>query len=80
MRETIMKDWTFMRWLRLIMGAFIVFNSFSDKNYLFAIIGALFIFQAFTNTGCAACANVPKKNITQTDTENIEFEEIKPAK
>lgn len=80
MKDTIMTGWTFMRWLRLIMGTYIVFNSFSDKNYMFAFIGGLFIFQAITNTGCAACANVPNKNITQTDTENIEFEEIKSEK
>ena len=80
MKETIFTGWNFMRWLRLFMGAYIVVTSITGKNYVFAIIGGLFIFQAITNTGCAACAAVPSSKVEQKDTENIEFEEIKPGK
>lgn len=62
------------------MGAYIVFTSITSKNYVFALIGGLFIFQAITNTGCAACAAVPNSKVEQKDTENIDFEEIKSEK
>jgi uncharacterized membrane protein len=77
MRETILTNWNFMRWLRLFMGAYIVITSITGKNYVFALIGGLFVFQAITNIGCAACAAVPSSKAEKKDTENIEFEEIK---
>ena len=80
MKETILTGWNFMRWLRLLMGAYIVFTSITSKNYVFALIGGLFIFQAITNTGCPACAAVPNSKVEQKDTENIDFEEIKSEK
>jgi hypothetical protein len=80
MKETILSGWNFLRWLRLFMGAYIVVTSFTGKNYVFAILGGLFIFQALTNTGCAACTSVPVSKLDQKDTENIEFEEIKSEK
>lgn len=80
MKETILTGWNFMRWLRLFMGAYIVVTSITGKNYVFALIGGLFIFQAITNTGCAACATVQSSKVEQKDIENIEFEEIKPDK
>lgn len=80
MKDTILTGWNFMRWLRLFMGAYIVVTSITGKNYVFALIGGLFIFQAITNTGCAACAAVPNTKVEQKNTENIEFEEIKSEK
>jgi hypothetical protein len=80
MKETILTGWNFMRWLRLLMGAYIVFTSITSKNYVFALIGGLFIFQAITNTGFAACAAVTNYKVEQKDTENIDFEEIKSEK
>ncbi len=80
MKETILTGWNFMRWLRLFMGAYIVVTSITGKNYVFALIGGLFIFQAITNTGCAACATVPSSKVEQKDTGNIDFEEIKSEK
>lgn len=77
MKETILSGWNFMRWLRLFMGVYIVITSLTGKNYVFALIGGLFIFQAITNTGCAACASVPVSKLDQKGSENIEFEEIK---
>lgn len=80
MKEMILSGWNFMRWLRLIMGIYIIITSITGKNYVFAVIGGLFVFQAITNTGCAACASVPVSNLDQKDTETIEFEEIKAEK
>jgi branched-subunit amino acid transport protein len=74
MKETILSGWNFMRWLRLIMGIYIIITSITGKNYVFAMIGGFFVFQAITNSGCAACAAVPVSKVDQKDTESIEFE------
>jgi hypothetical protein len=80
MKETLLTGWSFMRWLRLFMGIYIVITSFTGKNYIFAAIGGLFIFQALTNSGCVTCAIIPNPKAEQIDTDNIGFEEIKPEK
>jgi len=80
MKETILTNWNFMRWLRFFMGFYILVTSITGKNYVFALIGGVFVFQAITNTGCAACAAVPSTKVKQKDTENIEFEEMKSDK
>lgn len=77
MKETLLTGWNFMRWLRLIMGIYVVVASFTGNNYIFALIGGLFVFQAVTNSGCGACNILPSSKAEQNDTENIEFEEIK---
>ena len=77
MKETILTGWTFMRVLRLVLGGFIVVNSFTDHNYVFTFLGGLFVFQAITNTGCAACAAVPSTKVEQKDSDFVEFEEVK---
>jgi hypothetical protein len=80
MKAMVLSAWNFMRWLRLLMGIYIIITSISGKNYVFALIGGLFVFQALTNTGCAACATAAVSKTDQNDTESIEFEEINAEK
>ncbi|MFN8429686.1 MAG: hypothetical protein U0V04_06890 [Spirosomataceae bacterium] len=79
MKETLLTGWTFVRWLRLIIGGYFVLNSIHEHNYGVIMVGSLFIFQALTNTGCmgGACG-VPQngKTNTNTDPDVVEFEEV----
>jgi len=80
MKETLLTGWSFVRWLRLFIGGSFVINSISERNYGVGMIGALFVFQAITNTGCmgGACG-VPQQNAKtdkNTDPETVEFEEV----
>jgi uncharacterized membrane protein HdeD (DUF308 family) len=48
----IFSNWDFMRILRLLMGIWIVYSSFADKQPILALIGLVFIYQAIKNVGC----------------------------
>ena len=41
-----------MRWVRLILGAFIAIQAMQTHDALAGMIAAFFLFQAITNTGC----------------------------
>lgn len=46
------KQWTAIRWIRLILGVFIVFQSIDNELWVL-MIPALYLFlQAFFNFGC----------------------------
>jgi len=77
-RQMIFSDWNFMRIIRLVMGIFIGANAIMMHDSLSALISGIFLFQAFTNTGCCAgsCSVRLPKNNKRVETETI-FEEIK---
>ncbi|WKK75231.1 hypothetical protein QYS49_27265 [Marivirga salinae] len=59
--------WTFMRWLRLAIGLYLVFVGITESEIFAGSIGALFTFLALLNQGCGGgnCSNgncyIPKK-------------------
>jgi len=55
--------WTFMRWLRLALGLYLVYVGISETDVFAGSIGALFSFLALFNQGCGGgnCA-VPRNN------------------
>ena len=79
MKELLMQPWGVMRIFRVVMGAYILVTSLLDQQYLFALIGGFFLYQGITNTGCAACAAPPAKDIVESEelTNEVTYEEIK---
>lgn len=73
--------WHFMRWVRLIAGAGIIFGAIINHDNLSLLLGGVFLFQSVFNVGCcssSACYTPTEtKNKTTSDTKEIEFEEIK---
>ncbi len=68
-----------MRWLRLGLGLFVGYQAFTLHDTFAGIIAALFLFQAFTNTGCCGaggCA-VPAKKADTSEAKEISYEEVK---
>lgn len=55
-------SWSFMRVLRIVLGAMVIYQGVTDKQWMITGIGALFAIQGLLNIGCAggSCA-VPKK-------------------
>lgn len=51
--------WTFMRWLRLAIGLYLIFVGITEPDILAGSIGAVFSFLALFNQGCGggSCAN-----------------------
>ena len=78
-KQQLFTGWHFMRWLRLGIGIYIAIQAVMMKDAMMGFFSAIFLVQAFTNTGCCgtqACA-VPEKKHQAVNTETIEFEEIK---
>lgn len=79
--QTLFSNWHFMRWLRLGLGLFVGYQALVLHDAFAGIIAGLFLFQAFTNTGCcgaAGCA-VPTKKAESIDAKEISYEEVKPV-
>ena len=79
-KQMIFTNWHFMRWLRLVLGGFIAVQAIQNHDLIPGLIGAFFLYQAITNTGCCGangCAVTPAKKTEHTKVKDIEFEEIK---
>lgn len=79
-KQMIFTNWHFMRCLRLILGGFIAVQGIQNHDLVPGLIGAFFLYQAITNTGCCGanrCAVTPTKNTEEIKVKDIEFEEIK---
>jgi hypothetical protein len=80
MKERILSRWNFVRILWLMMGAGIIIQSVTERDFLMLLPGLYFVFAALANIGCFAgsCATMPQINNgkkKQAITE-IEFEEV----
>ncbi len=77
MKQTILSNWTLMRFLRLAMGIAILVQAVIAKDMLFAFAGIIFTVMPVFNIGCcgtAGCAAPSKKN--QDATKDIIYEEV----
>ncbi len=77
MKQTILTNWTLMRFLRLAMGIAILVQAVMAKDMLFAFAGLVFTAMPVFNIGCcgtAGCAAPPKKD--QDTTKGIIYEEV----
>ena len=77
--QTLLNNWHFMRWLRLGLGLFVGYQAIMLHDVFAGIISGLFLFQAFTNTGCggASGCSVPTTAKNSAKEESIEYEEVK---
>lgn len=61
--QTFRSGWTWMRWLRLGLGALLLIQAFSNRDGFSGGLGVLLLIQAFI--GCSPCeggaCNLPAK-------------------
>ena len=78
-KQTLFRNWHFMRWLRLGLGIFIAVQAIKMQDSLSGVIAAVFLFQAFTNTGCcgAGGCGIPQIKKNTDSKEEPDFTEIK---
>jgi hypothetical protein len=77
MKQTILTNWTFIRFLRLVMGIAIPVQSVVAKDILFALLGIVFTAMPVFNIGCCGtqgCYTPSGKN--QDKTKDIIYEEV----
>ena len=81
MFESLLRDWSFIRVVRLVLGIMLIGQSFQMQSWAIGLFGGLFVFQSITNTGCCGSTGggVPRSNVRQTNksTDEIEYEEVK---
>ena len=81
--KTLTTGWTIVRVIRFIIGAIILVQSISMKQYVIAAFGGIFMIQALLNLGCGSSngCGVPTTRMTNLRrTQNageIEYEEVK---
>jgi hypothetical protein len=76
--KTYLKNWSYMRILRLVFGALIIVQGFIAADWMLAGMGLLLSLLSFTNRGCcgvSGCATVNSKSGKAED--EISFEEVK---
>lgn len=68
MKEKLLSGWTFGRLLYLLMGSFLVIQSFQDRQWVGVIFGAYFASMGLFAFGCAAgqCNLQDQSPVSQT--------------
>lgn len=52
MKELLLTNWHAMRWIRLIVGLFLIQQAIQYHEFMYVFMAAFFLFQAIFNTGC----------------------------
>lgn len=76
-KQAILSNWNFMRFLRLALGIAIIVQSAIAGNWAMAVVGLLFTAMPVFNIGCcgtAGCAT-PVKKSSET-TKDTRYEEV----
>lgn len=73
-----LRNWNFMRVLRLALGIFIIVQGVQAKEWLFVALGGLFSLMPLLNIGCCGVSgcNTPVSKSSKK-IEDITYEEIK---
>lgn len=74
-----LRNWNFMRVLRLVLGIFIIVQGVQSQMWLFVFAGLMFSLMPLLNIGCcgtSGCAPKRYKN-TKGKEDEIHYEEVK---
>lgn len=77
MKEVILRNWNFMRFVRLGLGLAILLQSVLAKDWATGILGFMFAAMAVFNFGCcgtAGCYTPTKKTVDNP--KEISYEEV----
>jgi hypothetical protein len=77
MRETILKNWTFFRVLRLLIGFAIIVQAVLSKDLLIGAAGLFFTAMAVFNRSCCGAAGcITPTKTTVKNSKDISYEEV----
>ncbi len=61
--NSILRNWNFMRILRLVLGLLVLIQGISSRDWLFITMGGLFALMPLLNAGCCGgSCNVNNRN------------------
>ena len=77
MKQRILSNWNFMRFLRLGLGIYIIVQSTLEGNWTMGVLGLLFTAMPVFNIGCCGTAGctTPVRKSSET-TKDIRYEEV----
>jgi len=67
MKAMILKNWNFLRAVKLVFGLYLIFESITSKQYILLLLAAFFLYQSIFNVspcgvnGCGVPANLKDK-------------------
>ena len=71
MKESLLTDWSFLRIIRVVIGAVIMIDGIQTVMWLSMIIGGIFLYQGIFNVGCGACVGgsceIPENKVAQKE-------------
>ena len=78
MLDNILKNWNFVRLLRLAMGVFLTVEAIKSGMWLLVAVGVVFVVMPLFNVGCCAngSCNVPTSR-SNNNSDEVDYEEIK---
>ena len=79
-KYNLLHNWSFMRLLRLVLGAIAITQSFMTYEILIGLVGIILLGQAIFNIGCcgtAGCTTAACQPNKTSNNEEINYEEIK---
>lgn len=57
MKNRLLNNWGWLRIVRLVIGAYVVYGGIQQIDYLMLFFGGLFLVQAVFNLGCRSCSS-----------------------
>jgi len=52
MKQLLITNWHFMRFLRVVLAMFLFYKAYQTHEWFFIVFGIFFLFQALFNMGC----------------------------
>ena len=65
--QSIIRDWNFIRIIRLIAGVYLLSYGYSIMDWLIIMIGAALALMAVTNSGCSPFFNRCEMKVKEED-------------
>lgn len=82
-RIAIFSGWHFMRWLRLLVGGYALWQSIEMSDWMLAVAGVFLLVMAVFNIGCCGaggCSIQASRPIRRAENKAIEYEEVDTGK
>lgn len=84
LKQRVLTNWNFSRFLYVGLGSAFIINSIMTEQWFGVVFGAYFAAMGLFAFGCASgncyvdTSSKTSENQVQTDVLNVEFEEVKP--
>lgn len=76
----ILKNWDFIRVVRLLIGIGIAIYSITSKDYIFFMLGGLLLFQAIMNVSCCGAGGCYTDNQQEKNIYGDQIKKYEPGK